>query len=204
MPEYIKDIPQGSEEWHALRIGSIGGTGLDSVLAKGQGKQRQSYLYQLAAEILSGQKTDTFTTPAMLRGIELEDDARQYYSFVTGNVVEQVTMIKADIPRVHHSPDGLVGDDGGIEIKTMLPHTYIELVDTEKIPLKYIRQCQHFLWISCRKWIDFAAYCPEIKSRPMWIGRLTPDEKMFSEIEKEIPLFLAELESLVKKIGGHA
>jgi predicted phage-related endonuclease len=202
MPEYIKDIPQGSEEWHGLRIGSVGGTGLDSVLAKGQGKQRQSYLYQLAAEILSGQKTDTFTTPAMLRGIELEDDARQYYSFTSGNVVEQVAMIKADMPRVHHSPDGLIGDDGGLEIKTMLPHTYVELVDIEKIPLKYIRQCQHFLWVSNRKWIDFVAYCPEIKDRPMWQKRLTPNAKIIVEIEAELPVFLADLDALVLKIKG--
>ena len=200
MPEIIRDIPQGSEEWQRLRVGSIGGTGLDAVLSKGQGKTRQAYLYQLAAEILSGKKTDTFQTPAMLRGIELEDAARQYYSFVTGNQVEQVTMIKADMPGVHHSPDGLTGESGGVEIKVMLPHTYVELVDTEKIPLKYIRQCQHFLWVSGRKWIDFVAYCPEITARPMWVQNQVVDKKIFAEIEKELPLFISELAALVEKI----
>jgi len=198
--EIIKDCIQGSDEWHLLRLGSVGGSSINSVLAKGQGKSRQSLMYQLAAELLSGQKTNGYTSPAMERGNELEDDARTLYMFQTGLKVEQVALIKSDIPRVHVSPDGLVGGVGGIEIKTMLPHTYVELVDTGKIDLKYIRQCQHFLWITGRAWIDFVAYCPEIKSRPIWINRQTPDKKIISEIEAELPVFLKDLDALVGRI----
>lgn len=198
--EIIKDCIQGSDEWHQLRLGSVGGSSINSVLAKGQGKSRQSLLYQLAAELLSGQKTNGYTSPAMERGNELEDDARTLYSFQTGLDVEQVALIKADISRVHVSPDGLVGDDGGVEIKTMLPHTYVELVDTRKIDLKYIRQCQHFLWITGRAWIDFVAYCPEIKAKPIWIDRQKPDQKIISEIETELPIFLKELDDIVNRI----
>ena len=200
MPEYIKEIDQGTDEWHELRLGSVGGTAINSVLSKGQGKMRQSLLYHLAAEILSGKKTNSFQSAAMLRGKELEGEARQAYCFITGNDVEQVALVKGDMPRVHVSPDGLVGDDGGIEIKVLEPHVYVELVDTGKIDIKYIRQCQYFLWLTGRQWIDFAAYCPEIEKRPLWINRLAPDAKVFGEIDSALPPFMAELDGLVQRL----
>ena len=203
MPEYIYDIDQRTPEWDALRIGSIGGCAINSVLSKGQGKSRQTLLYQLASEILSGVKTDGFQSQAMQRGIELEPEAREGYEFLAGTQVDQVAIVKPDHPgRVHVSPDGLVGDNGGIEIKVMLPHTYIELVDTGKIALQYLRQCQHFLWVTGRKWIDFVAYCPEITSRPIWIARQEPNEKIQAAITTEIPLFLAELKTLINKVAA--
>lgn len=199
--EYIKTCQQGSDEWLNMRLGSVGGSSIDSVLAKGQGKLRKSLLYKLAAEILSGQKTASHTTAAMERGTELEPEARQYYEIITGNKVEQVALVKSWFPRVHVSPDGLIGEDGGLEIKVMLPHTYVELVDTEKIDLKYIRQMQHFLWVTGRKWIDFCAYCPEIEPRPMWIKRILPDNNIIGQIEEELPTFQDEVSALIKRLS---
>lgn len=202
MPEYIREISQGTDDWHNLRIGSIGGSSITHVLAKGTGASRKSLMYQLAAEILSGNKTQGYATPAMERGTELEGEARRYYELVTGNTVEQVAMIRADIPRVHVSPDGIIGDDGGIEIKCPNLTTHIETIDTGKIDLKYIRQCQHFLWVTGREWIDFISYAPEIVSNPMWIKRVYPEPKIQAEIETELPLFLKELDELVRKVAG--
>ena len=202
MPEIIRGIEQGSPEWHALRLGSLGGSSLNAVLAKGQGKTRQALLYQLAAEILSGEKTETYTNQAMLDGAALEAEAREYYSFISGHEVEQVTLIKADIDRVHNSPDGLIGDDGGLEIKCPLPTTHIETIDTEKIDLKYIRQCQQFLWVSKRAYVDFISYCPKIKVKPMWVKRITPDAGIQGQIETELPVFLRELNELVERVKG--
>jgi len=201
MPTYIRDCDQQSDEWFDLRIGSVGGSSLNSVLAKGQGKSRKTLLYKLAGEILAGRKLNGYQSTAMERGNELEAEARSCYEFLTGNSVEQIALIQADLPRIHHSPDGLIGEDGGLEIKVMEPHVYVELIDTEKINLAYIRQCQHFLWVSERQWIDFAAYCPEIESRPMWIQRQTPDPKIFEMINTELPVFLSELEAMVKKVS---
>lgn len=163
---------------------------------------RQSYLYRLAAEILSGQKTNSYQSAAMERGKELEDEARQAYCFITGNEVEEVTLVKSDLPGIHVSPDGLVGEEGGIEIKVLEPHVYVELVDTGKIDIKYIRQCQHFLWVTRRAWIDFVAYCPEIQARPVWIKRQTPDPKIIEAIETEIPAFLEDLQSLLTRMAA--
>lgn len=198
--EIIRDIDQGSEEWHLLRLGSVGGSSMNSVLAKGKGETRQKLLYQLAAEILTGNKTNTYNTPAMERGTELEPEARRHYEMLTFTDVEQVCLIKSDVPRVHVSPDGLVGDDGGIEIKCPLPTTHIETIDTGKIDIKYIRQCQHFLWVTGRQWIDFVSYCPEIEARPMWIARQYPDQKIHADISREVPIFMDDLNRLIERI----
>lgn len=200
--EYIVTCDQGSDEWHRLRTGSVGGSSLNFVLAKGEGKSRKTLLYQLAAEILSGNPTNGHVSAAMERGTELEPEARQCYEFMTGCNVEQVALVKSWMPRVHVSPDGLIGDDGGLEIKVMLPHTYIELVDTGKIDLRYIRQVNHFLWITGREWCDIAAYCPEIQVRPMWIKRIFPDPEIFEAIEVELPAFFEELQALIDRISA--
>jgi len=199
--EIYEDIEQGTESWHLLRLGSIGGSSVNSVLAKGQGKSRKTLMYKLAGEILSGQKSDDFQSPAMARGTMLESEARDYYAFQNDVEVQQVALIKSDRPRIHVSPDGLIGDDGGIEIKCQTPHVYVEQVDTGKIDLKYIRQCQHFLWVSERKWIDYVAYTPEITTRPMWVKRIERDKKIIEAIATETAKFVEELDALVMRLA---
>ena len=90
----IIDCEQGSPKWFEARLGSIGGSSIASVVAKGQGKMRKNLLYRLAGEILSGQKYESYQNDHMLRGIEQEVDARAEYEFITGNEVKQVGLIK--------------------------------------------------------------------------------------------------------------
>jgi len=205
MPEIIRGIDQNSDLWFEKRLGSVGGSSIPAVLSKGKGnspsKMRQSLLYKLASEIITGQVEESYSNKYMDRGHEYEPKARELYEFLTGSEVEQVALIKSGTPRVHVSPDGLVGDDGGIEIKTMLPHIFIELLDTSRIDGYHIKQCQHFLMVSGRKWIDYLAYSPEMPD-PIWIKRLFRDEEMIQLIEDRLVLFLKELDELLKKIGG--
>ena len=170
MPKIIRDIEQGTAEWLQLRLGSVGGTALNLIL--GDGKGRKKTLYGLTGEILTGQLTESYHAKYYDRGHEYEPIARAWYESVYNVDVEQVALIKSDYPRRHHSPDGLVGEDGGIEIKTRLPHIYLELLETEKIPIADRRQCQNFLDISGRKWIDYIVYCvPEMPSKQAWVRR---------------------------------
>jgi len=193
----IKDCIQGSDEWMKWRTASIGGSSITYVLGKGKG--RKDLMYKLAAETLTGKKEDSYSNANMLRGIEYEPEARNYYEIVTGHEVEQVALIKSDIPGIHVSPDGLVGDDGAVEIKTRLPHVFVEKKDTGKIEIGYSRQCQYTLWIAERQWIDFINYCPEMPD-PMTIQRLERDEKIIKEIRIEVRLFLDELDELVERM----
>jgi len=203
VPEIIRGIEQNSPEWFDLRLGSIGGSSVPKILAKGKGKaeskMRRSLRYSLAAEIITGVRDETYSNKYMDRGHTFEPKAREYYEFTNDVEVEQVAMIKSGLPQVHVSPDGLVEEDGGIEIKTLMPHVFVELLDTGIIDGYHIKQCQHFLSVSGRKWIDYIAYCPEMPS-PMWVKRLSRDEEMISLIETEIMRFLKELDELLKRL----
>jgi len=201
MPEIIRDIEQNSPEWFELRLGSVGGSSITSVLAKGKGKSRQTLLYKLAGEILTGQQSNEYHAKQFDRGHEWEPVARSWYEFTYDVEVEQVALIRSPGVRRHHSPDGLVGEDGGIEVKTREPHIYIELLETGKIPIADIRQCQNFLDVSGREWIDYIAYCvPEMPSCPAWVKRIKPDPDMFEEMHKELLSFLKDLNELVGRM----
>ena len=203
MPEIIRGIEQNSPEWWELRNGSIGGSSVPAIIAKGKGKaeskMRRSLRYSLAAEILTGVRDETYSNKYMDRGHTFEPKAREYYELINDVEVEQIAMIKSNLPRVHVSPDGLIGEDGGLEIKTLMPHIFVELLDTGIIDGYHIKQCQHFLSVSGRKWIDYMAYCSEMPD-PSWIKRLYRDEEMISLLESEIMVFLKELDELLERL----
>jgi len=196
----IIDVIQRSEQWHDLRLGSIGGSAINAVLAQGSGKTRKKLLYQLAAEILTRHKTDNFVSAEMQRGIDYESEARTAYEILTGHKVDVVGMIVPDdAVGIHASPDGLVGDNGVIEIKVLLPHVFVEQVDTGAIKTAYKRQIQHILWVSERSWCDYVAYCPEMPD-PLYIQRVERSKSAISTIVEKCGAFRKELNDLVAKM----
>ena len=202
MPEIIRGIDQGTEEWHALRLGSIGGSSINAVLSKGEGKMRKDLMNRLAAEVLTGKPTKNISRYQFDRGHEYEPDARDLYAFIRGVDVEQVALIRGDVAQTHHSPDGLIGDDGGLEIKVREPHVFVELLDNGKIPLADRRQCQFFFFISGRQWIDYANFCPEFPiEKRLLINRVYPSQSDQDEIVTATNGFLKDLAALVGKIG---
>ena len=195
----IINCPQGSEIWFKHRIGSIGGSSIASVVAGGQGKMRKSLLYRLAGEILSGVKYEGYKNADMDRGIEQETDARNVYAMEREIEVQQIGLVKMD-EFTHYSPDGLVGDDGLIEIKCVIPSVHIETIDTEKIDGGYIKQIQWGLIICQRAWCDFISWSPLVKDHEIWVKRVERDEKTMNELFDGAAKFVDELKSLVLKI----
>lgn len=195
----IFNYAQLSDEWFAARIGSIGGSSIASVVAGGQGKMRKSLIYRLIGEILSGVKYEGYQNADMLRGQDQESDARNMYKFITGNSVEQVGLVK-DTDHKHYSPDGVVGDDGLIEIKSVIPSVQVETILSDKIPAAYRKQVQWGLHICQRKWCDFISYSPLIVDKPIWIKRVEPDKKLIKELDDGADIFIEEMLSLVNKI----
>ena len=194
--EIIRDIDQGSDEWFAQRIGSIGGSSIASVVAGGQGKTRKTLMYRLVGEILSGEKYHGYSNDHMARGVELEAEARQCYEFVTGNTVEQVGMFRYG-PHTHFSPDGDLGD-GIIEIKCVIPSTHVETILSDKIPAAYRKQCS---WgMLERGYCDFVSYSPTVKDRPIWIKRMDRDIKLIKTLMDGAEKFVDEMLGMVKQI----
>lgn len=196
----ITDCEQGSERWHQLRLGSIGGSSISSVVAGGQGKTRKSLLYRKAGEILSETAYESYSNAHMERGLEQESDARVAYEWEMDCNVEQVALIQSDQPFKHDSPDGLVGLDGRIEIKCVIPSVHIETIISDKIPAAYRKQIQWGLFIDERDWCDFVSYSPLVKDRPTWIKRAYRDDKVIKELNDGADKFITELLMIVERI----
>lgn len=197
--EIITDIKQGDPEWFKLRIGSIGGSSIASVVAGGQGKMRKNLMYRLAGEILSDEKYEGYSNPHMLRGIEQEPDSLAVYEAVTGNAIYQPAIVKESKYK-HYSPDSLRDPDGIVECKSAIPSIHVERIDTGKIEGNYYKQIQWGLHICQRKWCDFVSYSPLVTVMPIWIKRYTRDEKLIKELDSAADKFLMEMMLLIKKI----
>jgi len=195
------DMKQGDDSWFAARIGSIGGSSIASVVAKGEGKMRKSLMYRLAGEILSGVKYESFQNDHMARGIEQESEARNMYEFITGSEVGQVGLVKLTDYK-HYSPDGLINEDGILEIKCTIPSVHIETILSDRIPSVYVKQIQWGLFICDRVWCDFNSYSPLVTSKPSWIKRAERDEKLIKDLDAGADKFIEEMLVIVDKIMG--
>lgn len=198
--EIIKDIPQGSDEWHRLRLGSIGGSGITKAVAKGS--SRIQYARELASEILTGVPAPHFQFKDAERGHIYEPVARNRYAYIRNVEVEQFAMVK-DGPHKHHSPDGIVDDDLMVEIKTRLPHVFIEIVETNSKPSTGDRrQIQWGLKRWDKKLCDYIQYCPELEGvcDPMIITRFGRDEKEIEFLESGCDKFIKETLLIVERM----
>ena len=197
-PKIIRGIEQGTLEWKNLRIGSIGGTDMHTIMAKGKG--RTTLLYQLASEIITGKKHEKKQSESMKRGIRLEPKARRDFKFQTGFEVEEITLIQGTIKHCHISPDGLIKTDkSNLEIKCLTQPVHAKYLDEGIIvEPKYVTQVQWGLAISHRKKCWFYAWHPKMK--PLKI-EVMPDKPYIRSMEKEACLFIHDMKKLVKKIS---
>lgn len=200
----IYDIEQGSPEWLALRLGKVTASRFSDVLAKGRGntpsKTRQSYLYQLAAEIVTGEPQDSFKSSAMSWGNECEPRARAAYELKNDSDVIECAFIEFS-DQLGVSPDGLVGDSGLLEIKCPNTVTQIQRYLKGEFPTEYKAQVQGQLWVSEREWCDFVSFDPRINTSADYFQvRVYRDEDYIFNLATECSKFLDELAILVEKL----
>jgi putative phage-type endonuclease len=200
-----EEIVQRSDEWYKIRLGKVTASRIADVMAKtksGYSASRKNYMSQLVCEILTGTKEEGFTSAAMQHGIDTEGLARQAYEIETFQaVVECGFYIAPDIEQSGASPDGLVGDDGLIEIKCPNTATHIDTLLTGSIDSKYIYQMQWQMYCTGRKWCDFVSYDSRMPEHlKLFIKRVERDEKQLSEIKAEVEKFLSELNETVQKL----
>ena len=199
--QIINDIEQGTEEWHDLRIAMPTASKFSAVLAKGAGATRKAYLYQLAAEAITGLREESYSNKHMEYGTETEPQARAMYELERAQLVTQVAFIKHDSINAGCSPDGLIGDNGIIEIKCPKTTTQIETYLSGKMPTCHAAQVQGQLWISEREWCDFISFDPRINGvSSFFCVRVTRDETYIKNLESEIIIFNDELNELIEKL----
>lgn len=195
-------IVQGSPEWFAERVGKVTASRVADVVARtksGWGASRANYMAELIAERLTGAKSEGFVNAAMQHGIDTEPQARDAYSFYAGVDVEQVGFIAhPTIEMSGASPDGLVGNDGLVEIKCPNTATHIDTLLDGKVPERYVLQMQWQMACTGRKWCDFVSFDPRMpESMRLFIKRVERDEKLIASLEKDVELFLREVEAKV-------
>ena len=202
--EIIKDIEQGTEEWLNLRMGVATASKFKDVMAGGAGKTRKSYMYSLAAELITGQREESFSNQYMEWGTETEPQARAMYEFEACCDVEEVAFIKLGSGHaIGCSPDGLVGDAGMVEIKCPKTTTQIETFISGKMPTGHKAQVQGQLWVAKREWCDFISFDPRIEGAASYYReRIYRDEDYIKKLEEGCFKFETELTELVAKLKG--
>lgn len=172
--KYHYDVEQRTDEWHALRLGRITGTSF-TTMANGKPATIETLCEKTAAERITGVSSDSgFTNEAMERGIELEEQAFLMYERDHFCDVKGVGFVELD-EFAGCSPDGLVGDDGGIEIKCPEQHTHLRYMTCDTAWKKYLWQLQGFLWVTGRKWIDFVSFNPDFpREAQLVVRRIEP------------------------------
>lgn len=194
----ILDIEQGTPEWFAARAGIPTASNFDKIITYDgkPSKQRQKYLYQLAGERITGRKEETYQNGAMLRGVELEAEARSLYEMLYNVTIEQVGFCLSD-KGYGCSPDGLISNNAGIEIKCPMIHIHVEYLLSCNMPTTYWQQVQGNLLITGREHWVFMSYYPGIKPVIMHIPR---DETYLELMAKELDAFCKELNEVTERI----
>jgi len=152
-----------------------------------------TYLCNLIAERIETPNGDGFSSEWTDRGHELEPDARSAYEFITDQEVAECGIVYSDASySASASPDGLVGDDGGIEIKCLKLANHIKHLIAGTVPPDYVIQCYASLWVTGRKWWDFISYHPS--SKPL-IVRVERDQAIMAVFDEVIPAFCEKLDA---------
>ncbi len=184
--QIIRDIVQGSEEWLQLRLGVATASNFDKIITS-TGKESATlpkYALELATQSLLTEPEPSYKNEAMQRGNDLEPIARQAYAEQTFEIVEEITMFKSDCGNFGYSPDGLLGDDGLLEIKCPMATTHAKYLLDNKMPTDYWQQVQGGLWVSGRKFCDFVSFHPNFKEKQLFIVRVKRDETYIAELAK--------------------
>lgn len=183
MAKLYNDLIQQTDEWYAARLGMF--TGSDFHVMLGKSATKTNYMFEKLAEALFGDTDiEHFTTPAMERGRVLEHEARRVYAATNEVDVVEIGLVGAEGEFENYaacSPDGLVGDDGIIEIKCPLAKNFLEWTSKDfYIKPEYRTQVQFNLLITERQWCDFVYYHPR---GGICIKRIERDEEYIEKIK---------------------
>ena len=199
---------QQDAEWRRLRLGCATGSGFADVLAKptsgkGESTSRRNYRVRLALELLTGQpEENTFTTRAIQTGIEREPIARARFEEETGHLVEEVSFIKLNHMMAGCSPDGLIDDDVGLEIKCPSKAVHLSYLSlTDQPPAEYLAQVQGCLFVTGRKRWKFVSFNPdfppELQLHHFTVER---DDLYIKRLEDELWQFTADVRATVREL----
>jgi putative phage-type endonuclease len=205
----MRIVRQRTPDWEAARLGKATASRIADVIAStksGYAASRANYAAQLICERLTGIKAEAFESAAMRWGQEKEAEALEVYAFEEDAEITQVGFL--DHPSIDMSgasPDGLVGDDGLVEIKCPLTATHIETLLGQAPPGRYLSQMQWQMAVTGRRWCDFVSYDPRLPlDMRLFVRRIARDDRRIAELESEVGTFLAEIDAVIGKLTSLA
>jgi hypothetical protein len=207
----ISNHVQGSLEWHEDRLGKATGSKASIITSKGKTKgsesiTRKNYKYQLALERITRVLGETpFTNKHLERGKELEKYARMFYelhyNFNSDYTVTEIGFCYPENKKYGCSVDGLINNEGIIEIKCPIPAIHYRYIEENTLPSDYFFQVMHNIYTTKRKYCDFISYNESMPEKlKLFIKRFEPSEQELKNYEEQLFVFLDEVDLLTNSI----
>lgn len=197
----IDDIAQGSDAWKTLRIGRPTASEFKNILTPGfklrTGDMFKSYVYAKAAEAFSGKVQRDSGSWQMDNGTMLEPEARAWFEFEHGQDIRLTAFVESKDGRCGCSPDGLIGDDGGIEIKCPMLQTHIGYLDEGVLPDAYALQVHGSMFVTGRKWWKFLSYN---RTAPAFLIHVERNEEICAKIGAALDEFYRHFDAVMVKL----
>ena len=196
----IHNFEQRTDEWYAIRKGKMTASNADTIIANGKGLE--TYIYNLMAEYYSSAEKENYINADMQRGIDLEPEAKIEFQFYTGLDIKEVGCVELN-EYILASPDGLIGDDGLIEIKCPNDSIYFKLLLSNNIKPEYIAQMQMQMYVTDRQYCYFVSYNPNFE-KSLYIKKITRDEEMIDKLKKGLERgteLIKEIKENFRKVG---
>ena len=193
------------QAWLQARAGSLGASQIADALARTKtswGASRANLIAQLVIERLTGVATEGYVSPAMQWGVDCESEARALYQFDRGVTIVETGLVKhPTIAWTHASPDGLVEDDGLVELKAPNTATHIDTLLGRKVPDRYWLQMQWQMACTGREWCDFVSYDPRVPmDLRLFILRVQRRDTEIKTLEKQVAEFVAEVDQKLSEL----
>ena len=196
----IYNFEQRTEDWYNIRKGKMTASNAETIIANGKGLE--TYIYNLMAEYYSSAEKENYINADMQRGIDLEPEARLEFEFYTDLDVQEVGFIEHN-EFIGVSPDGLIGDDGLIEIKCPNDSIYFKLLLSNNIKPEYIAQMQMQMYVTDRQYCYFVSYNPNFE-KSLYIKKINRDEEMIDKLKKGLERgtqLIKEIKKNFRKVG---
>lgn len=199
-------IEQGTPDWFAARLGKVTASKVEAVMAKGKNgapsATRANYEAQLIAERLTGVVEEGFKSREMIRGNEVEPEARDAYAFMhNADPVPAGFVDHPTIPMAGASPDSFIGADGLLELKCPNTATHLDTLLGANIDGGYMKQMQWQMACTGRKWVDFASFDNRLPAHlQLHVRRVIRNDEMIAEMEEAVRVFLAGIDAKIAKL----
>ena len=196
----IYNFEQRTEDWYNIRKGKMTASNAETIIANGKGLE--TYIYNLMAEYYSSAEKENYINADMQRGIDLEPEAKIEFQFYTGLDIKEVGCVELN-DYILASPDGLIGDDGLIEIKCPNDSIYFKLLLSNNIKPEYIAQMQMQMYVTERQYCYFVSYNPNFE-KSLYIKKINRDEEMIEKLKKGLERgtqLIKEIKENFRKVG---